>query len=193
MKKIATISILVSLLVLGLLLGYFLGNKRGNNLGYTSGYKLGIENGKKNGYENGYDSGYYVGLSKGKEEAIITQMNRSSNEIRADLITREIQSIKDYVTATSEIIAKDEGTFLTVKIVKYLTGKISNSATLVTAKDIMIKVTYFSKTGTEISTQEIKKYDFVKPGQTITYRERAIIPEQTDSYKFKITDVSALQ
>lgn len=45
-------------------------------------------------------------------------------------------------------------------------SNVSNTATLGKFKDLVIKITYISTTGSEISSEKITVYEFVKPNET---------------------------
>jgi hypothetical protein len=85
---------------------------------------------------------------------------------------------------------KDEGSLLTIKYVQYLTGTITNSAIVATVKDVKLRITYFSKTDSEIGGQEITVYEYIKPGQTVSFREKINIPGQVSRFKYQIIGVN---
>lgn len=72
-----------------------------------------------------------------------------------------------------------------------MTGSLTNSATLATAKDIKINIDFFSKTGTRISNQEIILYEFIQPKKTIFFKEKIIIPDNYEYFEYKIISVKS--
>ena len=163
MQKFVSFLIRFALLVLGLILGFAIGS------------------------DKGYDKGYQIGYDKVKNEYKL----RPVEEIRSELATREIETISDYLDATATVEKKDEGGLFTVKYVQYLTGTLTNSATLVSAWDIKLKIIYLSKTGSEIGSQEIIIYELVKPRQTINFRGKINVPEQMAVTKFQVLEAKS--
>jgi hypothetical protein len=65
-------------------------------------------------------------------------------------------------------------------------GKISNTATVVGYKDVTIKISFFSKTGTLLEEDEETIYNEVKPGETIAFKSKFYAPKGSDDVKLKI-------
>jgi len=67
-----------------------------------------------------------------------------------------------------------------------LKGKISNTATVVGYKDVTIKISFFSKTGTLLEEDEETIYNEVKPGETIEFKSKFYAPKGSTDVKLNI-------
>jgi len=65
-------------------------------------------------------------------------------------------------------------------------GKISNTATVVGYKDVIIKISFFSKTGTLLEEDEETIYNEVKPGETLEFKSKFYAPKGSDDVKLNI-------
>ena len=71
-----------------------------------------------------------------------------------------------------------------------LEGTITNSATLATYKDIVLRIVYYSKTRTQIGTEEKTLYDYYKPNSTQKFKIKSFGYEGTESIEFQILSAS---
>jgi len=65
-------------------------------------------------------------------------------------------------------------------------GKISNTATVVSYKDVTIKISFFSKTGTLLEEDEETIYNEVKPGETIEFKSKFYAPKGSSDVKLNV-------
>jgi hypothetical protein len=65
-------------------------------------------------------------------------------------------------------------------------GNISNKAKMVTFKDIDVKLSFYSKTGTLLMEDHEVIYDEVAPGNNISFKSKYFSPKGTDSVAMKI-------
>lgn len=65
-------------------------------------------------------------------------------------------------------------------------GKISNTATVVGYKDVTIKISFYSKTGTLLEEDEETIYNEVKPGETLEFKSKFYAPKGSDDVKLNI-------
>lgn len=65
-------------------------------------------------------------------------------------------------------------------------GKISNIATVVIYKDVTIKISFFSKTGTLLEEDEETIYNEVKPGGTLEFKSKFYAPKGSSDVKLNI-------
>ena len=72
-------------------------------------------------------------------------------------------------------------------------GKISNTATVVSYKDITIKISFFSKTGTLLEEDEETIYNEVKPGQTIEFKSKFYAPKGSSDVKLNVVNAKVLK
>jgi len=104
------------------------------------------------------------------------------------------ESYENSKMTISEIESKNPKKFLKVEgrnkhnligqtVVK---GKISNTATVVGYKDVTIKISFFSKTGTLLEEDEETIYNEVKPGETIEFKSKFYAPKGSSDVKLNI-------
>jgi hypothetical protein len=65
-------------------------------------------------------------------------------------------------------------------------GKISNTATIVDYKDVTIKISFFSKTGTLLEEDEETIYNEVKPGETMEFKSKFYAPKGSSDVKLNV-------
>jgi hypothetical protein len=70
-------------------------------------------------------------------------------------------------------------------------GKISNIATVVGYKDVTIKISFFSKTGTLLEEDEETIYNEVKPGETLEFKSKFYAPKGSSDVKLNIINAKA--
>lgn len=133
------------------------------------------------GYSVGNNKGYDRGIQEAKNQLSI----RSIDEIKNELRIREAAVIKNYLKASAALEKKDEGGLFTVKYVNYISGSVSNSAAIATAKDMKLKVNYLSG-NTEVGSQEITLSEYVKAGQITTFRQQVNVPEKVDAFSVQV-------
>ena len=73
-----------------------------------------------------------------------------------------------------------------------LEGSISNTATLANFKDIILKVTWLTKTETELGTNKYVIYEYVKSGKSIQYKLKTDdAPNATGNVKIEIESATS--
>jgi len=65
-------------------------------------------------------------------------------------------------------------------------GSITNTAKMVTFKDVDVQLSFYSKTGTLLMQDQEVIYDEVAPGNTIRFKSKYFSPKGTDSVAMKI-------
>ncbi len=65
-------------------------------------------------------------------------------------------------------------------------GKILNTATVVAYKDVTIKISFFSKTGTLLEEDEETIYDEIKSGETLEFKSKFFAPKGSSDVKLNI-------
>ncbi len=135
--------------------------------------------------------GFYSGYKKGYQSAENVQMFRSVDEIKVELKAREEEDISSYLKGKASIKKIDEGSWFKSKYVQYFSGQLTNSATLASAKDVILNIDFFSKTGSKMGHQKITIYEFVEPGKTIEFKERINVPGKVEDFKFQIIEVKS--
>lgn len=72
-------------------------------------------------------------------------------------------------------------------------GTISNTASLATYKDVVLKIVYYSKTQTEIGSEEKTLFEYFKPNSQQKFKIKSAGFEGTASIGFGIISASAVE
>ena len=67
-------------------------------------------------------------------------------------------------------------------------GSITNTAKMITFKDIDVKITFYSKTGTLLEEDHEKVYENITPGTTLKFKTKFFTPKGTDSLALQVVD-----
>lgn len=73
-----------------------------------------------------------------------------------------------------------------------LEGKISNTATVAKYKDVILNVSYYSKTETHLGTEKQILYDFFNPGTKVKFKIKSFGYKGAKSIKVDIVDATAI-
>jgi hypothetical protein len=109
---------------------------------------------------------------------------KSPEELRQDLKRKEIRSPKDYLTVTYSLDYK----VLSGKDV--INGKIYNSATIATFKDVHLIVTYLTGTDSEIGSEEYVVYKYVYSGGSTAFQIKTNSPSSTKKIAVNISSAT---
>lgn len=105
---------------------------------------------------------------------------KTIGEIQDELYSKEIKNPLDYLSVDYS---------LTYKILTgedKITGKIYNSATLASFKDVVLTVTYSTATGTQLGSKDYIVYDYVDAGGSTPFTIKTYSPEGTRSIGVQI-------
>jgi hypothetical protein len=67
-------------------------------------------------------------------------------------------------------------------------GDISSSATVAKFKDAVLKVNFYTKTGTFLGSEDFVVYEFVNPGQSVHFKIKSFGPEASEKIDIKISE-----
>ena len=81
------------------------------------------------------------------------------------------------------VIGKDKHNIIGQTVVK---GTITNKATVVAYKDVIILISFFSKTGALLEEDEEVIYETLKPGTSNNFKSKYFPPKGTDNITMKI-------
>ena len=65
---------------------------------------------------------------------------------------------------------------------------INNNAKIVTYKDVDVKITFYSKTGTVLEEDHETIYENIAPGTSVHFKSKFFTPKGTDSVGFKVVE-----
>lgn len=89
---------------------------------------------------------------------------------------------------------KAEGTYRQNLIDEWvLEGTVSNTASIAKYKDVVLKIIYYSKTQTEIGSEEKTLFEYFNPNSQQKFKIKSAGFEGTASIGFEITSASAVE
>ncbi len=65
---------------------------------------------------------------------------------------------------------------------------ITNNAKIVTYKDVDVKISFYSKTGTILEEDHETVYENIAPGASVNFKSKFFTPKGTDSVGFKVVE-----
>jgi len=84
---------------------------------------------------------------------------------------------------------KDRKNLIGQTVVK---GTITNHATVISYKNVLLKLLFFSKTGVKLDEGNETIYEQLKPSETIKFKTKYFAPKGTDSVAVKVIGASTL-
>jgi hypothetical protein len=111
---------------------------------------------------------------------------KTAAELRAELLATEQAAPADYLVV--------EGTYRRNFISQLvLEGDIASGATLATYKDPVLTVTWYSKTQTEIGTQQYPVYELLRPHSTAHFKLKTSAPGEVASVAMGISSATPVE
>ena len=105
--------------------------------------------------------------------------NTSNENSKTDIAQKEKQKPLEFLHA--------RGTYRTNMIGQWvLEGNIRNSATIATYKDVVFRIYYYSKTKTELGTEEKTVFEYFKPESDNNFKVKTNGFEGTSTIAFEI-------
>jgi hypothetical protein len=65
---------------------------------------------------------------------------------------------------------------------------VHNNAKMVTYKDVDVKISFYSKTGTVLEEDHETVYENIAPGTSVHFKSKFFTPKGTDSISFKVVE-----
>jgi len=109
---------------------------------------------------------------------------KTPEELKKELYAKEKRKPNDYLTVSYTL----DRTFFSGKDV--VNGTIFNSATMATFKDVALKLTYLTNTGTEIGTDQFIIYKYVYPGKSTSFQIKTTSPANTKKIGVKVNSAT---
>lgn len=109
--------------------------------------------------------------------------------LKNELRLLEIDSIKNLIILNGSIDTIDEGWLFSHRYVTQLSITVQSKACVARMKDVTVAVDFISRTQSKIGEKQITIYEFIKPNNSITYKENIIFPDQTAKVDFRLLKV----
>lgn len=124
---------------------------------------------------------------------------KTPEQLKQELIMQEQAAPLDYITVdgtmqADEVQTRTEGLFHNAEYSpdgNTIHGKIKNTATLAKFKDVVVVVTYYSQTDTEISSEEKVYYEFYPANTETTFELKVYPPQDMAKFGLKIKSATA--
>jgi hypothetical protein len=99
------------------------------------------------------------------------QSVKTESELRQDLSTKEGRNPKNYLSVDYDL------TYKVLSGQDKITGRIYNTATMATFKDVVLTVSYSTETNTSLGKENYIIYDYVYPGSSVPFTIKTYSPE----------------
>lgn len=120
---------------------------------------------------------FFAACENKSDYDVSTSKNYEENKLSLEQI--EQKSPSKFLVADGE----RKNNILGQSVVK---GQIKNRAKIVSYKDIDVKISFYSKTGTLLQQDHETIYETVAPGSTKKFKSKHFTPKGTDSVAFSI-------
>jgi hypothetical protein len=114
-----------------------------------------------------------------------TERPKTAEELRAELLANE-QAAPEHYLHTSGTYRRN----LIDQLV--LEGDIHNSASLASFKDPVLRVTWLSKTGTEINTVQYQICEYVRAHRTTHFKLKTLAPDDVESVSMGVFEATPI-
>lgn len=102
------------------------------------------------------------------------------------------QTLEERESANPTEFLSTKGTYRKNLIDQWvLEGTVKSSAKAVTYKDIVLEIVHYSKTGSEIGREQSTIYEFVRPGERISFKIKTNGYNSTSSIGWEVVDAQA--
>jgi len=111
---------------------------------------------------------------------------KSENELRQELKQKEQQDFGKYIT----------GNYQTRKNIigeQIVEGTLTNTADLSTFKDVVLEVTFLSKTQTPLNVQNHIVYELLTPKKSVAFKIKTIAPSATQGCSMRIINATPVE
>jgi len=122
----------------------------------------------------------------GSGDSSNTSSHKSPTELKMELKMLEDNSPTDYLTASGTYKESFWGNKLKINC------SITNKATLASYKDAVVRVTYFSKTKTNLGTKDYTIYDIFSPNSTKTVELKIENYKDVNSIGWEVIEAVAI-
>jgi hypothetical protein len=104
---------------------------------------------------------------------------KTAQELREELRQKEQQEFINYL----DVRATMRENFIGEKVIE---GTLLSNSTVSNYKDVVLAITFFSKTGTELTTQSHVIYEALTPHSKVKFKIKTYAPNATEGFSVKI-------
>lgn len=136
--------------------------------------------------------------SSGNSSGFSSEREKTPEELRAELKTQEKNNPTQYVTVDGKmkdsiIQTRKEGWFHSAEYAKdgsVIKGTIKNTASVAKFKDVVLTVSYYSATNTEIKSEDHIFYEFYEPNSSKPFSLYIHAPEAMKSFGLSVKNAT---
>lgn len=115
--------------------------------------------------------------------AFVPEREKTQEEIKIDLKSKEEAEPLKYLSLSYDVREAFDGR-------TRITGRVSNKASVAKFKDVVIRMTFYTKTDTEIDTEEKTVVEFLAPNSAKNFNWKIATPRKTAKVSLQIIDVA---
>jgi hypothetical protein len=112
-------------------------------------------------------------------------IEKSADELKYDLQQKESSNPVYYVVETTSMRSNLVGK-------QIIEGSVMNNASVTSFKDVVLEVSYLSKTGSVISTERFTIYEVAAPGKWASFKFKTSSPRGTKEFSAKVIAAAPL-
>ena len=117
--------------------------------------------------------------------------NQSSHNYNNNDYYKTKNTLEDQETANPKHFLEIDGTWTKNLMGEYvIKGRITNSAKIATYKDVKVKISFYSKTGSLMKTEYATVYDYFKSGTSKSYKIKTLGVKRAKEIKWEIEGAS---
>jgi len=109
----------------------------------------------------------------------LVQKEKTPEELRLELAQKEKTNPTEYLVETITMRKNLIGETI-------FEGSVMNNASVATFKDIVLEISYLSKTQAVISTKQFTIYEVAAPGKWASFKFRTIAPSETKGFSARV-------
>lgn len=136
------------------------------------------------------------------EEAVEVEVLKTAEELRQELKSQEELSpmtyliIEDAKMRSDEVKVREESFFQSAKYAadgNTIYGSIKNTASIAKFKDIIVTVTFYSQTETEIKKEDYVFYEFYEPNSLNDFEIKVYPPEAMANFNVSVKSATPVE
>jgi hypothetical protein len=131
----------------------------------------------------------FIGYKIGANSEVKLFNEKTVDELLQQVKTKEFQKIDSLISENLIIVTEDSDSYFDSENIDICRGYIKNNAKVTIAKDIIIQLSYFTKTKSLISSDTLKIFEYIQPNDSLLINERINKPKLTNLVEISILSV----
>lgn len=110
---------------------------------------------------------------------------KSPEQLRTELAAREAQAPSKYLVAESTM----RGNLIGQKVIE---GTVTNRASIASFKDAVVRVRFYSKTGTALGYKDFTIYEILSPASSKRFKFKVFAPDETKGFDTEVIRAASI-